>query len=78
MWHLKSQLRFAADHMDKEKNLLDQNSGHMKQKLSFFATMSSNMFRGEKVMPLIPRTLYPPSAKVVVTLCCGVVLLPVD
>ena len=36
------------------------------------------MFKGEKVMPLIQRTLYLPTSKVVVVLFCGVLLLPVD
>ena len=35
--HLEVQMKFAADHMDKEL------SGQMKQTLSCLATMSSNM-----------------------------------
>ena len=44
--------------------------------MSYLATMSSNNFGGEKVRPLIPRTLL--SRMVVVVLFCGAVLLPVD
>ena len=65
-------LTFAADHMDEEKP-----SGG-KQTLSCLATMSTNMFRGEKAWPFTPRTPYLLSSMVLVVLCCGAVFLPVD
>ena len=39
---------------------------------------SSSMFRGEKAQPYTPRIPYPLSSMVLVVLCCGAVLLPVD
>ena len=40
--HLKAPLKFAADHMDKGKNLLEEKiSGHMELKLGCLATMNS-------------------------------------
>ena len=51
--------------------------GQMKQKFSYLATMTRDMFGGDKVRPLTPRTPYLPSS-VVVVLCSGPVLLPVN
>ena len=57
----KARLKFAVDHMDKEKNFWRKTVCQMKQKLSFLATMSSNMFRGDKVRHLNPKNLLSPT-----------------
>lgn len=49
--------------------------GHTKQKSSSLTSMPSNMFGGEKVRPLTPRTPWLSSSTVVVGLCCRPVLL---
>lgn len=73
--HLKARLKFAADQIRPSGGKF---CGQMKQKLSCLATTPSNMFGGEKVRPLTPRTPCLPSSMVVVVLCSGPVLLPME
>lgn len=52
--HLKAPLKFAADHVDREKTLWRRTLRSDETKS--LATVSSSMFRGEKVRPLTTRT----------------------
>ena len=71
------ELKFAADYFDKENVFWRKLCSRVKQTCSCLATMSSSMFRGEKVRPLTPRTSYLlPS--MVLALCWEPVLQPLD
>ena len=73
-----AQLMFGADHMDKENTFWRKTLWSDETKRNCLATMSSHMFRGEKVRPSTPRTPYLLSSMVLVVLWCKAVLLPVD
>ena len=60
MRHLKAWQKFAADHMAKEKKLLEENSGQMDQKLSSCVSLNEKY--------LNPLTIY--NNMDAVLMCC--------
>ena len=78
MWHTDLNWSLLLITWTKQKTLGGNLCGYKKQKCSCLAAVSSNMFGGEKVGPLTPRTPDLLSNMVVVVLCCGAVSLPVD